>query len=321
MQIVGIFCGGFSSEFDISIKSAQTIQDHFPRDYSAVKIIVSKDNWQVETNDGLVDFDLQSMSFESNGMLKKIDLGIVYIHGDPGENGKIQALLDMKGIPYLNSGPLASALSFDKWFCNQFLRSFEIPVAKSLLFTSSENISAKEIVDTLGLPVFIKPADSGSSYGISKAKSQEEILPAIEAAFSEGKTVVVEAFLKGTEVTCGVFRKKEGIYALPLTEIASENEFFDYAAKYLGKSQEITPARVSEEIKFKIQSRAKYIYELMQLRSIARIDFMVVEGEPFVIEVNTTPGFSPASIVPQMLACDGISITDFWKFILNVELK
>jgi D-alanine-D-alanine ligase len=301
MQIVGIFCGGFSSEFDISIKSAQTIQDHFPRDYSAVKIIVSKDNWQVETNDGLVDFDLQSMSFESNG--------------------KIQALLDMKGIPYLNSGPLASALSFDKWFCNQFLRSFEIPVAKSLLFTSSENISAKEIVDTLGLPVFIKPADSGSSYGISKAKSQEEILPAIEAAFSEGKTVVVEAFLKGTEVTCGVFRKKEGIYALPLTEIASENEFFDYAAKYLGKSQEITPARVSEEIKFKIQSRAKYIYELMQLRSIARIDFMVVEGEPFVIEVNTTPGFSPASIVPQMLACDGISITDFWKFILNVELK
>jgi len=321
MLTVGIFCGGFSSEFDISIKSAQTIQDHFPNDYSTIKIIISKENWQAETSNGLVDFDLQSMSFESNGTLKKIDLGIVYIHGDPGENGKIQALLDMKGIPYLNSGPLASALSFDKWFCNQFLRSFNIPVAKSLLFTSSENISSKEIVDTLGLPVFIKPADSGSSYGISKAKTVEEILPAIDAAFSEGKTVVVEAFLKGTEVTCGVFRKKEGVHALPLTEIASENEFFDYAAKYLGKSQEITPARVSDEIKIKIQSRAKYIYELMQLRSVARIDFMVVDGEPFVIEVNTTPGFSPASIVPQMLACEGTTITDFWKSILDIELK
>jgi D-alanine-D-alanine ligase len=321
MQTVGIFCGGFSSEYDISIKSAQTIQDHFPSEYLTLKIIVSKEKWQAETKDGLVDFDLQTMSFKFKGDIIKIDLGIVYIHGDPGENGKIQALLDMKGIPYLNSGPLASALSFDKWFCNQFLRSFDIPVAKSMLFTSSDNISSEEIVATLGLPVFIKPADSGSSYGISKAKSEEEILPAIDSAFSEGKTVVVEAFLKGTEVTCGVFRKKEGVHALPLTEIASENEFFDYAAKYLGKSQEITPARVSDEIKIKIQSRAKYIYELMQLRSIARIDFMVVEGEPYVIEVNTTPGFSPASIVPQMLACDGMSIKDFWKSILDNELK
>jgi D-alanine-D-alanine ligase len=131
---------------------------------------------------------------------------------------------------------------------------------------------------------------------------------------------VIEAFLEGTEVTCGVFRTQDDVVALPLTEIASENEFFDYAAKYLGKSQEITPARVSEEIKNKIQNRAKFIYDLMQLRSVARIDFMVVDSEPYVIEVNTTPGFSPASIVPQMLSCAGISITDFWKKIIEVEL-
>jgi D-alanine-D-alanine ligase len=316
MKTVGIFCGGFSSEFDISLKSAETIQNNFPTDYETVKIIVKKDKWAAEINGEFVDFDINSMSFNN----QTIDLALVYIHGEPGENGKIQALLDMKGIPYLNSGPLASSLSFDKWFCNQFLKSFDIPVAKSILLTSTSTISEDLIIQELELPVFVKPADSGSSYGISKVKTKKELKPAIEGAFSEGKTVVIEAFLNGTEVTCGVYRNKEGVVALPLTEIASENEFFDYAAKYLGKSQEITPARVSDEIKAKIQLRAKYIYELMQLRSIARIDFMVVDSEPYVIEVNTTPGFSPASIVPQMLACAEISITDFWKNILDVEL-
>jgi D-alanine-D-alanine ligase len=316
MKKVGIFCGGYSSEFDISIKSAETIQKHFPSEYETVKIIVKKDEWKAEIGEELVDFDINTMTFSSI----KIDLAIVYIHGDPGENGKIQALLEMKGIPYLNSGPLASSLSFDKWFCNQFLKSFGIPIAKSQLLTASNSISEDSIIHELGLPVFVKPADSGSSYGISKVKSREELLPAIHAAFREGKTVVIESFLEGTEVTCGVFRTKDGIVALPLTEIATENEFFDYAAKYLGKSQEITPARVSDEMRDTIQNRAKYIYELMQLRSVARIDFMIVSSEPHVIEVNTTPGFSPASIVPQMLSSAGITITDFWKNILEVEL-
>ena len=316
MKTVGIFCGGYSSEFEISIKSAETIQKNFPSGYNTIKIIVKNEDWKAEVNGKFVDFDINSMSYENH----KIDIGLVYIHGDPGENGKIQALLDMKGIPYLNSGPLASALSFDKWFCNQFLKSFEIPVAKSILLTSSSTISKEIILGELGLPLFVKPADSGSSYGISKVKTPEELIPAINSAFKEGKTVVIESFLNGTEVTCGVYRSKQGVVALPLTEIASENEFFDYDAKYLGKSQEITPARVSEEIKDKIQTRAKYIYELMQLRSIARIDFMVVGTEPFVIEVNTTPGFSQASIVPQMLACARISITDFWRNISEVEL-
>jgi D-alanine-D-alanine ligase len=320
MKVVGIFCGGFSSEFDISIKSAQTIQDNFPAEYRVFKIIVSKEGWDVETTKGKTMFDIEKMSFQLDHQEQKIDLGIVYIHGDPGENGKIQALLDMQGIPYLNSGPLASALSFDKWFCNQFLKSFGIPVAKSLLFTKSNEYSSEKIEAELGLPVFVKPADSGSSFGISKAKTIEEIEPAMKAAFKEGKTVVVESFLNGIEVTCGVYRGKNGVFTLPLTEIASENEFFDYEAKYLGKSQEITPARISEELKEKIQVQAKYIYNLLQLRSISRIDFMVVDNIPHVIEVNTTPGFSPASIVPQMLACAGISITNFWNDIIEVEI-
>jgi D-alanine-D-alanine ligase len=320
MKNFGVFCGGFSSEFEISIKSAATIIKNFPKEYRIFKIIVSQKGWEVETNNSTSTFDLNTCSFELNGEMLSLDYGIVYIHGNPGENGKIQAYLDMKNIPYLNSGVLASSLSFDKWYCNQFLKSFGIPVANSLFLRSEFEVSPGKIVDELGLPVFVKPSDSGSSYGISKVKTKVEIQPALQKSFAEGGTTVVESFLDGVEVTCGVYRNMDGIQALPLTEIASENEFFDYDAKYNGKSQEITPARVSVEVKLKVQERAKYIYSLLQLRSIARIDFMIVNDEPFVIEVNTTPGFSSASIVPQMLACLGLSITDFWKEIIKAEL-
>ena len=313
MKNFGVFCGGFSSEFEISIKSAETIIKNFPKEYRIFKIIVSHKGWEVETNNSTSTFDLNTCSFEINGEMLSLDYGIVYIHGNPGENGKIQAYLDMKGITYLNSGVLASSLSFDKWYCNQFLKSFGIPVAKSLFLRNENEYSSKIIVQELGLPVFVKPSDSGSSYGISKVKKEDEIKNALQKSFAEGGTTVIESYLDGIEVTCGVYRNKIGIQALPLTEIASENEFFDYDAKYNGKSQEITPARISDEIRIKVQERAKYIYSLLQLRSIARIDFMIVENEPFVIEVNTTPGFSPASIVPQMLACKGLSITGFWK--------
>jgi D-alanine-D-alanine ligase len=320
MKRIGLFCGGFSSEFNISILSATTIQENFPKEFEIVKIIVSKENWLVEFEGELVPFDLNNGSFTYQEVHHKIDAGIVYIHGNPGENGKIQALLDMQNIPYVNAGPLASSLSFDKWYCNQFLRAFQIPVAKSIFLTQINEKSQEEIIATLGLPIFVKPSDSGSSYGISKVKEASELYPALMNAFKEGKTVVLESFLDGTEVTCGVYQTKKGLVALPLTEIASENEFFDYDAKYNGKSQEITPARVSEDITLQVQDQAKKIYQLLQLRSIARIDFMIVQNVPHVIEVNTTPGFSPASIVPQMLACANVKIEDFWREIVTFEL-
>jgi D-alanine-D-alanine ligase len=265
--------------------------------------------------------DLNSLSFTAGDKRIILDMGLVYVHGNPGENGKLQAFLEMKGIPCINSGALASELSFDKWYCNQFLKGFDILVAKSLFLTSKNDFSIDQIISELGLPVFVKPSDSGSSYGISKVKTKEELAPAIEFAFNEGNTILIESFLDGTEVTCGVYRKSDGVYALPLTEIASENEFFDYEAKYLGKSQEITPARVSDEIKLEVQTIAKRIYQLLQLKSISRIDFMIVNNIPHVIEVNTTPGFSPASIVPQMVACDGNTIKQFWTEIFEVEVK
>lgn len=319
MKTIGIFCGGFSSEWEISLKSAQTIQDNFPKDFTVYKIVVDRKGWYAQVNDDQFPFDLNTMTFNT-GSEVRLDAGLVYVHGDPGENGKIQALLEMNGIPYVNSSPLASALSFDKWYCNQFLKNFGIKVAKSLFLTRKDEFTPAQIVAELGLPIFVKPSDSGSSYGISKVKTEDGISEALENAFKEGRTVVIESFLDGTEVTCGVYRKKSGVHALPLTEIASENEFFDYAAKYLGESKEITPARVSDEVRNEVQKQAKYIYQLMQLRSISRIDFMVVKGVPHVIEVNTTPGFSPASIVPQMIKCEGGTIHDFWKEILEVEL-
>lgn len=303
MKRIGLICGGFSSEYDISIKSAQTIQKNFPDHLECLLIEISRANWQ-----------------ERLQIAGAIDAAIIYTHGDPGENGRIQAYLDMLQIPYINSGVLASALSFDKWYCNQFLKGFGLAVAKSELFHFGAEIDAAALVANLGLPLFVKPSDSGSSYGISKVKSLDEVQKAFEIAFNEGRNVVAEAFLDGTEVTCGVFRSSSALVALPLTEIVSETEFFDYAAKYDGKSKEITPARVEDTLRDEVQAQAKKIYELLGLRGLARIDFMLVNKQPFVIEVNTTPGFSPASIVPQMLGVAGISIQDFWKEIIKVEL-
>ncbi len=319
MKTIGIFCGGFSSEFEISIKSATTILSNFPDGFNAFLIEVTRGNWLAKYKGGEYPLDLNTLSFEVNNEKISLDYGMTYIHGNPGENGKIQAFLEMKGIPCINSGALASELSFDKWYCNQFLKGFGVPVAKSLFLTSPKDFTIDEIVNELGLPLFVKPSDSGSSYGISKTKTKEEIETAIAFAFKEGSTIVIESFLDGTEVTCGVYKSNHQIVALPLTEIATENEYFDYEAKYLGKSQEITPARVSDEIRDKVQTTAKRVYQLLQLKSISRIDFMIVNNVPHVIEVNTTPGFSPASIVPQMIAAEGKTIKEFWTEIFKSE--
>ncbi|MCE2712123.1 MAG: D-alanine--D-alanine ligase [Cryomorphaceae bacterium] len=321
MKNIGIFCGGFSSEWEISMKSAQTICANFPSGFNVFPILVKREGFFAIIADAQFVFSLDSMSFETPDGTTKLNAAVVYVHGDPGENGKLQALLELKAIPYVNSGPLASALSFDKWYCNQFLRAFGIEVADSVKLKRRDFVNESLILEKLGLPVFVKPSDSGSSFGISKVKSADQLLPALQLAFGEGDEVVIESFLDGTEVTCGVYRGRNSIVALPLTEIASENEFFDYDAKYHGKSQEITPARISDSLREKVQQRAKYIYDLLGLRAVARIDFMLVNDTPYVIEVNTTPGFSPASIVPQMIACSGMTLREFWEEVVEVELQ
>jgi D-alanine-D-alanine ligase len=322
MKNVGIFCGGFSSEFAISVKSATTIYNHLNRQkYNPYLVLVKREGWFVLNHEQEIPLSPIDFSFEVYGQSLKLDIMHVYIHGNPGENGQLQAYFEMKGVPFVNSNALTSALSFDKWFCNQFLKSFGVKVADSVLLKHVSDANADDIITKLNLPVFVKPADSGSSYGISKVHTKEELMPAIENAFAEGKTVVIEAFMKGTEVTCGVYRSKNGVVALPCTEIVTDRDFFDYDAKYLGQSQEITPARISVTATQKVQQLTKHIYEILQLRSVARIDFMLVNDEPHVIEVNTTPGFSDASIVPKMLQTAGIGIAEFWEEVYEVEVS
>lgn len=317
---IAVICGGFSSEFEISVKSGNTIKNNLPDSFNTFLVLLTKEGWYVEHESQRISLNPIDFSFELNNRIIKFDLAIVYIHGDPGENGKVQAMLEIIGIPYINSGPLASQLSFDKWYCNQFLKGFDINVAKSILLNHPSNRpSDSEIIDSLGLPLFVKPADSGSSYGIAKVNHQDQLSEAIINAFKEGRTVVIESFLKGTEVTCGVYRNKEGIIALPLTEIVSKNEFFDFEAKYKGFSEEITPARIDSKIFEQVQETARKIYSILNLRSIARIDFMLVDNEPYVIEVNTTPGFSAESIVPKMIKVNGSTIKEFWQEIIDAE--
>lgn len=321
MLNVGIFCGGYSSEFEISLKSAKMILDHLPKEeYNAFLVQVSREGWFAMYNGGEYSVSPSDFSFQTaTGDKVFIELGHVYIHGDPGENGKLQAYFEMMKLPFVNSSALSSELSFDKWFCNQFLKGFGIPVAKAELLLKHQPYKVDELAEQLGLPLFVKPADSGSSYGISKVYEKEKLAEAIDSAFKEGRTVVCESFLEGTEVTCAVYENINGINALPCTEIVSETDFFDFEAKYLGKSQEITPARISDELTEKIQQRTKQIYQLLQMRSLARVDYMIVDGEPFVIEVNSTPGFSAASIIPKMLASANINIGDFWKEVYEFE--
>lgn len=322
MQKVALICGGFSSEYAISVLSAGNIQRNFPDGFEALLVYLRDSGWFVQVGTEEVELDPRDFSYNAMGKREGFDLALVYIHGDPGENGKIQAYLEMIGMPYVNSGPLASQLSFDKWFCNQFLKGFGVRVADSIyLMSSEEKVHPSDIVAELGLPLFVKPCDSGSSFGIARVENQEELPHAITKAFEEGNTVVIERFLDGTEVTCGVYRTEAGVVALPLTEIVSKNSFFDYEAKYQGLSDEITPARIPEETTTKVQEVARKVYALMQLRSIARIDFMVVKGEPYLIEVNTTPGFSNESIVPKMIAAAGKSTKEFWTEILAFELN
>jgi len=321
MKNVAIICGGLSSEFDISLLSAATIIEHFPKEFTCHKIIVKNDGWWLSKEDEAFPLDLNTFTANLNGQKIHFDFAMIYIHGFPGEDGKIQAYLDILNIPYLNSGALSSELSFDKWFCNQFLKPFDIPVATSVLLLNKDENTDDEIIKQVGLPCFVKPTDSGSSYGITKVKTTEELRKAIYYAFDEGDSVIIESFLDGKEVTCGVYRAPNKIITLPLTEIVAEGEYFDYAAKYQGKSQEITPARISKEETLKVQHLTERIYKILRLRSIARIDYIIVGGEPFLVEVNTTPGFSPASLVPQQLACAGIKISDFLRQIIKAELS
>ncbi len=305
---VAILYGGYSSEYKISQKSAGVIFEHLDQTkYEPYLVEITEKSWHVNLKGGVLPIDKNKFTFLKNDEIVAFDCAFITIHGTPGEDGKLQAYFDMIGLLYINSGVFGSTLTSNKWACNSFLRAFGISTAKAILIRKRDSPNPIEIADEIGFPCFIKPNGGGSSFGISKVKTLMEMPIAIAKAFEEDDEVVVEGFIEGREITCGLYFNGDTINPLPPTEIISENEFFDFEAKYEGKSQEITPAEIEDELKRKIQNTAKSIFRRLDLKGLARIDFIIHEGEPFLIEVNTIPGMSEESIVPQQIeVCDKV---------------
>jgi len=259
-----------------------------------------------------------NFTYELNGEVSSFDIAFITIHGTPGEDGKLQAYFDMIELSYVNSGVFSSSLTFNKWACNQFLSQFGFNAAKSMLLRVNDEINIQSIGKELGYPCFVKPNDGGSSFGISKVSKEEQLSDAILIAFSEGKEVVIESTLIGREVTCGMYNNGSEIIVLPITEILTENEFFDYEAKYNGESNEVTPADIPPELTLEIQSISKEIYQILGLKAIARIDYIIdVNNVINVIEINTNPGMTEESLVPQQVKSAGLSLKNVLSEILK----
>lgn len=307
---VAVIYGGYSSEFKISQKSAGVIYENLDRDlFRPYLVEVSEKSWHVHHNGGVFPIDKNKFTFFMDEQVVNFDIAFITIHGTPGEDGKLQGYFDMIKMPYVNSSLFASSLSFNKWACNSFLRAFGIATAKAILIRRGDTPNPIEIADELGFPCFVKPNDGGSSYGITKVKTLMEMPDAIAKAFSEGDEVVVESFLAGREITCGMYFDGKTVVALPPTEIITENEYFDYDAKYEGQSNEVTPAEISDEWTKMIQDTSKSVYRRLGLSGFARVDYMLTsDGIPNLIEVNTTPGFTEQSLVPQQIVASGREI-------------
>ena len=312
MKKVAVIEGGYSGEKSISIKSAKTVFDNLDRTkFDPVRVLIEEKDWTAYDEVGRYLIDKNDFSFIKNSQKFFFEYAFILIHGTPGEDGKLQGYLDMVGIPYNTSSAAITALTFQKFHCNQFLKNFGIDVPQAALIKPVDNINKEETLKKVGLPCFVKPTDGGSSFGVTKVKKNNELFPAIKEAFKHGTEVIVEENIEGREVTCGVYRDIEEIKALPVTEIISENEYFDYDAKYNGKSNEITPADLDEIITTKIQSLTKEIYGILGMKGIARIDYIISKDNvPYLIEINSVPGMSKESIVPQMVNSSKLSLKD-----------
>ena len=312
MKKVAVIEGGYSSEKAISVKSAKTVFDNLDRTkFAPTRVLIDENEWAAYDDEGRYPIDKNDFSFVKNDLKVQFEYAFIVIHGTPGEDGKLQGYLDMVGVPYNTSSSAITALTFQKFHCNQFLKNFGINVPEAVLIKPDDEINESQITEKVKLPCFVKPTDGGSSFGVTKAKKESELLPAINEAFNHGGEVVVEESIEGREVTCGVYRNEEGVKALPATEIISENEYFDYDAKYNGKSKEVTPAELQEEMTLAIQSLTKKIYGILGMKGIVRMDYMInKKGIPFLIEINSVPGMSKESIIPQMFETDNKTLKE-----------
>ena len=310
---VAVVMGGFSDEYKVSLKSGQLIYDSLDRDlYNVYKVVILKEEWYfLNENEEKLPINKGDFSVTlSDGAILKFDVCFNIIHGAPGENGELQGYWNAIGQKYTGCDFYKSALTFNKKDTLAVLAKYGIPSAKSFYLRKGENINEEKIVEELGLPLFVKPNQSGSSLGISKVKAKSELAAAIEFAFKEDDEILIESFLNGMEVSVGVIDYKGETIVLGITEIVPHKEFFDYEAKYEGASEEITPARLDEETRYKIEKIAKHAYESLGMSGFSRSEYIIMDGTPYMLEMNTNPGFSPASILPQQAKIYGISIKD-----------
>jgi D-alanine-D-alanine ligase len=310
---VAVVMGGYSDEYKVSLKSGQLIYDSLDRDlYNVYKIVILKDEWYfLDENENKLALNRGDFSVQlHDGSTLKFDVCFNIIHGTPGENGILQAYWDAIGQKYTGCDFYQSALTFNKKDTLAVLSKYGIPSAKSVYLRKGENIDVDAIIDELGLPVFVKPNQSGSSLGISKVKEKSEFLAATEIAFKEDDEILIESFLDGMEVSVGVIDFKGETIVLGITEIVPQNEFFDYEAKYEGASEEITPARIDDETRLRVEEIAKKAYNSLGMSGFSRSEYILMNGIPYMLEMNTNPGFSPASILPQQAKIYGISIKD-----------
>ena len=317
---IAIVAGGDSSEYEVSLRSAQGIYGFIDKSrYNLYIVTLRKSDWRVVLPDGSTkNVDKNDFSFQSDDGKVNFDYAYITIHGRPGEDGRLQGYFDMIGIPYSSCGVLAGALTFNKFINNQFLKSQGVNISDSIRLTVGQSVETEDVINRLGLPVFVKPNDGGSSFGVSKVKEASQMQPAIEKAFAEGGEVIIERFVKGTEVTCGCYKTKSKKIVLPITEVVTENEFFDYNAKYNGEVKEITPARISDEMTEAIQQQTLKIYDLIGAYGLIRIDYIIPDdNNPVVLEVNTNPGMTSTSFIPQQIRAAGIDIKDVMTDIIE----
>jgi len=322
---IAVVAGGYSSEYIISLKSAEGIKSFLDQNKYAVYIVlITKEKWVVKFQENQeTDLDKNDFSFTENGKKIKFDFAYITIHGTPGEDGLLQGYFDLLDIPYSCCGVLAASLTFNKHFCKNYLQNFNIKVAPSVLIRKTDSWNENEIISKLGLPVFVKPNDGGSSFGVTKVNAAGELQAAINLAFREGNEVLIESFMEGMEVTCGYYQTKDKKVRLPVTEVVSKNEFFDFEAKYTAsKVEEITPARISKAMTEEIQSLTETIYERLNAKGIIRVDYIISpQGEVRLLEVNTTPGMTATSFIPQQIKAAGLDIREVMSEIIENELN
>ena len=310
MKNIAVVFGGYSSEYDVSVKSAKFIYDNLKdnSDWNIYEICISKKEKTVKFKERIFDLDYQNFSFEIDGIIIKPDAVFNIIHGDPGENGVLAEILEKNQIPQTGCDNYVSQLTFNKKKFIEFVDNLDIPCAKQILLKKKEMIDIEKIIETIKLPCIVKPNNGGSSIGVSKVDYIDELENKIKIAFNEDNQVLIETFLEGQEVSVGVINRNGKRIILPITEIISENELFDYNAKYLGESQEITPGNISKESEALIYKYIAKIYDNIELNGITRSEFIIVNQIPHILETNTIPGFTKQSIIPQQIEVQKLSV-------------